>query len=219
MTGPDFPEALASPPTRSRGNRAGGWGAETPRTDRSAPIHSRRHPTAGAPRALAARYVSGVLLRILVLLLGVQLIDLLLLVMLSRSFGFLQTLVALFAVGLVGSALARREGGKVWRGFQASMAEGRPPEHGIIDGMLVLLGGVLLLLPGILSDVLGLALFVPPLRRALARTLRGRISRELELRPLTVPLAGRRFSGAPAERSAPPGSQRVIDTTGVESPE
>jgi len=162
-----------------------------------------------------------VLLRILFLLLGVQLLDLLLLIVLSRSFGFWQTLMGLFAVGLVGSALARREGGKVWRGFQASMAEGRPPEHGIIDGMLVLLGGVLLLLPGILSDALGLALFVPPLRRALARLLRGRISRELELRPPAAAFTGRRIGGAPppSEPGAAPGSPRVIDTTGVESPE
>lgn len=160
------------------------------------------------------------LLRILFVLLGVQLLDLLLLILLSRSFGFWQTLAGLFLVGLVGSTLARREGGKVWRSFQASMAERRPPEHGIVDGMLVLLGGVLLLLPGILSDALGLALFIPPLRHALARVLRGRISRELELRPPPAhPFAPRRFEDAPSEPGAAPGSPRVIDTTGVESPE
>ena len=193
--------------------RTGGW-ARTPRTVRASECPRAR---TGAP---VASYVSAVLLKILFLLLGVQLLDLLLLIMLSRSFGFWQTLGGLFLVGLVGSALARREGGKVWRGFQASMAEGRPPEHGIIDGMLVLLGGVLLLLPGVLSDVLGLALFVPPLRRALARLLRGRISRELELRPPAHPFVAPRFGGAPPEPGAPqPGSPRVIDTTGVESSE
>jgi UPF0716 protein FxsA len=161
-----------------------------------------------------------VLLRILFVLLGVQLLDLLLLILLSRSFGFWQTVAGLFLVGLVGSALARREGGKVWRSFQASLAERRPPEHGIIDGMLVLLGGVLLLLPGVLSDVLGLALFIPALRHALARALRGRISRELELRPPPAhPFAPRRFEATPGEPGAAPASSRVIDTTGVESPE
>jgi UPF0716 protein FxsA len=161
-----------------------------------------------------------VLLRILFVLLGVQLVDLVLLVLLSRSFGFWQTLFGVLLVGFVGSTLARREGAKVWRGFQASLAQGRPPEHGIIDGMLVLLGGVLLLLPGILSDVLGLALFVPPLRRALAAAFRARFSRELELRPpVQHPIAARRFDGVSAEPGAAPGTPRVIDTTGVESPE
>ncbi len=159
------------------------------------------------------------MLKILFVLLGVQVVDLLLLVLLSRSFGFWETVLALFAVGLVGSTLARREGAKVWRGFQASLAEGRPPEHGVIDGMLVLLGGVLLLLPGILSDVIGLALFMPGLRRALAGVLRRRLSSELQLRPQTVPFGAKRFGGAPSERPASEAPPRVIDTTGVESSE
>lgn len=166
----------------------------------------------------ARRYGSGVLLKILFALLGVQLVDLLLLILLSRSFGFWQTVAALLAVGLLGSSLARREGGRVWRGFQASLAEGRPPEHGIIDGMLVLLGGVLLLLPGILSDVIGLGLFVPPLRRAIAGYVRQRFALELELRP--PPGRGaRRFGVEPPERTGPSSAPAVIDTTGVESHE
>jgi UPF0716 protein FxsA len=159
-----------------------------------------------------------VLLKILFALLGVQILDLLLLIALSRRFGFWQTLVMLFVVGLFGSSLARREGGRVWRGFQASVADGRPPEHGVIDGMLVLLGGVLLLLPGILSDVIGLLLFIPPLRRAVAGLLRQRLTRELELRPPPIVPGGRRFGVEPPERAAPSSSPAVIDTTGVESP-
>lgn len=159
------------------------------------------------------------MLKILFVLLGVQVVDLLLLVLLSRSFGFWQTVLTLFAVGLVGSTLARREGARVWRGFQASLAEGRPPEHGVIDGMLVLLGGVLLLLPGILSDVIGLALFVPGLRRTLAGVLRRRLTSELERRPQAASWGAPRFGGAAAERPASEAPPRVIDTTGVESSE
>lgn len=157
------------------------------------------------------------MLKSLFVLLGVQVVDLLLLVLLSRSFGFWQTVLTLFAVGLIGSTLARREGAKVWRGFQASLAEGRPPEQGVIDGMLVLLGGVLLLLPGILSDVIGLALFVPGLRRALAGALRRRLSSELQLRPQTLPFSAQRSRRMSAERPPSEAPPRVIDTTGVES--
>jgi UPF0716 protein FxsA len=159
-----------------------------------------------------------VLLKILFTLLGVQLVDLLLLILLSRQFGFWQTVAVLFAVGLLGSGLARREGGRVWRGFQASLAARRPPEHGIIDGMLVLLGGVLLLLPGILSDVIGLGLFIGPLRRTIAGRLRQRFALELELRSPPGMGGARRFGGEPA-RPGPSSEPAVIDTTGVESPE
>jgi UPF0716 protein FxsA len=170
-------------------------------------------------RRRSRRYAERVLLKILFALLGVQVLDLLLLIVLSRRFGFWQTIGTLFVVGVIGSSLARREGGRVWRGFQASLAEGRPPEHGVIDGMLVLLGGVLLLLPGILSDVVGLALFVPPLRRAIAAVLRKRLTRELELRP-PIAMAARRFGTDPPGRSpASTSSPSVIDTTGVESPD
>lgn len=171
-----------------------------------------------APTRALARYVTPVLLKVLVALLAVQALDLLLLIFLSRSFGFWQTLAALVVVGLLGSALARRESAKVWRGFQRSMAEARPPEQGILDGMLVLLGGVLLLLPGILSDVLGLALFIPPVRRSLAALLRGRITRDLEVRPPLASHVARRVASGRHE-PPPPSSPRVIETTGVESPE
>jgi UPF0716 protein FxsA len=160
-----------------------------------------------------------VLLKILFVLLGVQVADLLLLILSSRSFGFWETVITLFGVGLIGSALARRQGAKVWRGFQASLAQGRPPEQGVIDGMLVLLGGVLLLLPGILSDVIGLGLFIPGLRRALAGVVRRRLSSELQLRPQTSAFGAQRLGGTPAERPPSAASPHVIDTTGVESPE
>src|SRR5688500_13401069 len=182
---PVFAPNFGECPARERGASA----TPGPKAGPDRPgVRKGRTPAAPEPQLArtvhpARRYVSRVLLKILFTLLGVQLVDLLLLVLLSREFGFWQTVAALFAVGLLGSGLARREGGRVWRGFQASLAAGRPPEHGVIDGMLVLLGGVLLLLPGILSDVIGLGLFIPPVRRAIAGLLRQRFALELELRP------------------------------------
>ena len=159
------------------------------------------------------------LLQILFALLGLQLLDLVLLVTLSKNFGFWQTLIALFGMGLLGSALARHEGRRVWREFQASLAERRAPEHGVIDGMLVLLGGILMLLPGLLSDVIGVALCVPLLRRPLAAMLRRRLSRELDLKAPEAILGARRVAREAADSRASPGAPKVIETTGVESPE
>lgn len=165
-----------------------------------------------------ARYVRAVLLRVLSSLLILQLLDLGLLVVLSRSIGFWTTLAGVLAVGLIGSAFARRESGRVWRSFQGALADGRPPEHGILDGMLVLLGGVLLLLPGVLSDIVGLSLFVPSLRRALARRLRERWSSDVGA---AMPRAAWRMRAPGGNVPEPPGpsAPAVIDTTGVESPD
>lgn len=170
-------------------------------------------------RRRPARYVERVLLRILVSLLALQLVDLILLIVLSRSVGFWPTILGLVLVGVCGSALARRESARVWRSFRGSVAAGSAPEHGIVEGMLVLLGGVLLLLPGILSDVVALALLVPPLRSALAAQLRRRLTLDLRGAGSHVSIHVPRFiDERPAPRESPD-SRPVIDTTGVESPE
>jgi UPF0716 protein FxsA len=159
-----------------------------------------------------------VLLRILFALLGLQVLDLVLLVALSRSVGFWPTIIGLMVMGFLGSAFARREGGRVWRSFQERLAAGQPPEHGVIDGALVLLGSVLFILPGILSDLVGLLLFVPPLRRALAAALKRRLARELQPMASSFAQAVPHFGSEPNDRRMDQASS-VIDTTGVERPD
>jgi UPF0716 protein FxsA len=159
-------------------------------------------------------------LRILFALLGLWLLDLFLLFALSQRIGFWETFIVITVIGFLGSALARREGLRVWRGWQAAREAARIPEEGIVDGMLVLLGGGLLIAPGLATDVIGLTLLVPASRRVVARLLRRRWQRELERRSLpgghVIGSHGRSATvGSHGERPRAAGS--VIDTTGVES--
>lgn len=162
------------------------------------------------------------LLRILLLLLALQLTDLYLLFVLSQSIGFWQTLMIVLGAGFLGSSLARREGLRVWQGWQGAMQAEQLPEEGIVDGMLVFLGGGLLIAPGLLTDAVGLILLVPVSRRLLARLVRGWLQRQIESRSLAV-MSGADFAGRPSSAGqAEPlagSSGGVIDTTGVESPE
>jgi UPF0716 protein FxsA len=162
------------------------------------------------------------LLRILLVLLALQLMDLYLLFALGRSIGFWETLIIVVGMGFLGSSLARREGLRVWRGWRAALEGQRPPERGIVDGMLVLLGGALLIAPGLLTDVIGLLLLVPVTRRLIAGLIVGRLQQEIERRSLhVVPNAGFRervpFGHGPSHSDG--GEATVIDTTGEESPE
>ncbi|MYW91864.1 FxsA family protein [Amycolatopsis rubida] len=84
--------------------------------------------------------------------------------------GVLGTIALLIAGAFVGSWLARREGGKAMRAFMATAQSGRNPEKELTDGMLVALGGVLIMIPGFVSDVLGLLFLLPP-TRSIARRL------------------------------------------------
>ncbi|MEQ0559446.1 FxsA family protein [Amycolatopsis sp. NEAU-NG30] len=88
----------------------------------------------------------------------------------GSAVGVLGTLAILLAGAFLGSWLARREGGKAMRAFVESARAGRPSEKELTDGMLVGLGGVLILVPGFVSDILGLLLILPP-SRAVARRL------------------------------------------------
>lgn len=163
------------------------------------------------------------LLRILLALLALQLMDLYLLFALGRSIGFWETLAIVVAMGFLGSSLARREGLRVWRGWREALDGQRLPERGIVDGMLVLLGGALLILPGLLTDVIGLLLLVPVSRRLIARLIVGRLQHEIERRSLHVvpDVAGFRerasFGHDPEDANGR--GATVIETTGVEIPE
>jgi len=84
--------------------------------------------------------------------------------------GVLGTIGLLIAGAFVGSWLARREGGKAMRAFLGAAQSGRNAEKELTDGMLVALGGVLIMLPGFVSDVLGLLFLLPP-TRAVARRI------------------------------------------------
>ena len=90
------------------------------------------------------------------------------------------TVALLIADSLLGSLLMRSEGRAVWRRFNAALAEGRVPAREVLDGVLVIFGGALLLTPGFITDVVGLAFLLPPSRRLVRQLLVRRFTRRME---------------------------------------
>ncbi len=87
----------------------------------------------------------------------------------AEAIGVLLTVLLLVAGWPVGVWLIRAEGRSAWRRLRAAAAiTGRPPGREVLDGALILFGGSLLIVPGFITDVLGLLLLLPP-TRALAR--------------------------------------------------
>lgn len=87
-----------------------------------------------------------------------------LLVFVVGEIGFGWTLLALLATAVLGGVLWRREGAKAWASL--GEAQAHPDEVGtrVTDAALVLVGGLLLLMPGFLTDVVGLVCLVPATR-------------------------------------------------------
>ena len=82
--------------------------------------------------------------------------------------GVIGTVAALVAVSIIGTALVRAEGLRVMRAFLESSGRGAMPTREIVHGAFLVASGVLLLVPGFVSDILGILLLLPPVRAAAA---------------------------------------------------
>jgi UPF0716 protein FxsA len=91
-------------------------------------------------------------------------IELALLFRLYRATDLWTTLGLVIGTGLLGAALARRQGFEIWRKVESQLAQGKPPAREMVDAFLVVIAGGLLILPGILTDIAGGLLLLPPVR-------------------------------------------------------
>lgn len=71
------------------------------------------------------------------------------------------TFLLILLLSAVGALIAQFEGRKVWVEAQRQMQSGQIPGRAMIDGICVLLGGLLLLLPGFFSDLVGIIMLLP----------------------------------------------------------
>jgi UPF0716 protein FxsA len=107
------------------------------------------------------------------------LVELFVVLRVGAAIGALNTIALLVVVSLIGAALVKRQGLAVAGRLRRQMDAGEDPSRSLVDGFLLLVAGVLLILPGFVSDVIGLALLLPPLRAGAARLIlrRARIRR------------------------------------------
>lgn len=132
----------------------------------------------------------------LLLLVGAELYTI---VAVADGIGVLPTLLLLVGLGLAGLALVRRQGLATLARVQAQLQAGRPPVAEVFDGVCLLAAGLLLALPGLLTDVAGIALVLPPVRRLLYKALARRLG-----------TAGSRVArGGPGPRRRPTGTDLI----------
>jgi UPF0716 protein FxsA len=108
------------------------------------------------------------LILFVVLLIAVPTFEIWLLVQVGHQIGFWPTLLILMVEAALGAWLMRREGNRAWQALTATFSTGRVPSGELADAALILVGGVLLILPGFVTDVIGF-MFLLPMTRPLAR--------------------------------------------------
>jgi UPF0716 protein FxsA len=86
----------------------------------------------------------------------------------GRAVGALATVGALLLIAVIGLMVVRREGAAAWRSLNHSVRTGEPPSRDLADATVLMLAGLLLIVPGFITDVFALLLLFP-LTRPLAR--------------------------------------------------
>jgi len=106
--------------------------------------------------------------RLLLLFTVTPAVELYLLIRLGEALGAAETVLLIVITGIVGATLAKREGFAVLAQINQEAQAGFPTGDRVVEGLMVLVGGLLLLTPGVLTDLFGFSLILPPTRRLAA---------------------------------------------------
>lgn len=122
-----------------------------------------------AERGIRFRGSVGLLL-VLAPLLVCLAAEVVILVMVTNALGWWTVALLIFTT-LLGCWLLQREGRRTWGALLESLGRGSLPPGRTADAVLVMIGGLLLIMPGFITDIIGLLLLIPPSRHLVRSTL------------------------------------------------
>ncbi len=103
------------------------------------------------------------------LFVGVPILEIALFIQVGGWLGLWPTLGIVILTALAGTTLLRTQGLQTMGHLQSSVAEGKNPMDPIAHGAMILISAVLLLTPGFFTDIVGLSLLIPPVRKFLIK--------------------------------------------------
>jgi len=147
------------------------------------------------------------LLRLFLLFTIVPVVELALLIQIGGLLGLGPTLLLVMGTGFAGAWLARREGLRGWLAVRDELQEGALPGESLVHALLILVAGIVLITPGVITDIAGILLLIPPVRRGLIARVRERLSAQIERGTIQVMSgSGGGFSGLYGNFGARPGT-------------
>ncbi|MEJ7726325.1 MAG: FxsA family protein [Actinomycetes bacterium] len=112
----------------------------------------------------------------------VPIAEIFVLIQVGQAIGPWWTVLLLVAMSVLGAWLVRREFRNTWTALQSALRSGRLPSSELADAGMVVVGGTLLLTPGFLTDVVGLAMLLPLTRPLFRRMLLALLTRRMQTR-------------------------------------
>jgi len=113
---------------------------------------------------------------LLLIFLAVPLVEIALFIQVGGLIGLWPTLGIVILTAIAGTVLVRSQGLSELNRLRTSFSDLRDPTEPLAHGAMILFAGALLLTPGFFTDVVGLALLAPPVRRSVFRYTRARIT-------------------------------------------
>jgi UPF0716 protein FxsA len=104
-------------------------------------------------------------MRLMLLFTVVPIIELYLLVKAGEQIGTLNTIAVVILTGIIGASFARSQGARIIQQIRSTLSQGQVPGTELLQGAMILAGGVLLLTPGFLTDLVGFSLLFPLTRK------------------------------------------------------
>jgi UPF0716 protein FxsA len=129
--------------------------------------------------------------RLFLLFTVVPLLELYILIKIGGYIGAFPTVGLVVLTALLGFVLARFEGLRKLEQIKRSLSQGIVPAEEMLDGVLIFVGGVLLIIPGVLTDLFALILLIPYTRTIFKRWLRRRFDRMVAARNIRLHYYGR----------------------------
>ncbi|MEQ8266165.1 MAG: FxsA family protein [Parvibaculum sp.] len=107
---------------------------------------------------------------------AVPVIEIAIFIQVGGIIGVPATIGIVLATAFLGASLLRIQGLQTWRRAEAAMRRGEPPVAEMLDGVLLFIAALLMVTPGLFTDCIGVALLIPPLRRAAGRAAARRLA-------------------------------------------
>ena len=119
-------------------------------------------------------------MRVALLFIGLPLLELYILIKIGSYLGAFLTIALIIFTGIVGLLLARLEGLRTLRQIRQNLSQGIVPAEEMVDSVLIFVGGILFVIPGVITDIAALVLLIPFTRTIFKRWLRRRFDRAVE---------------------------------------
>ena len=118
--------------------------------------------------------------KLLLLFILVPILELFIIVQLGQYIGLGYTLATIVVLGILGALIAKQQGLRTLFRIKDDLAQGRLPAQELIEGLLILVGAVLLITPGLLTDAVAFFFLIPATRRLIKLLLRRKLEKMIK---------------------------------------